>query len=157
MGGLAVCLSSPIARLNVLSFAKVEGECDIELMPRVGLCVHLKNGSVIDFLKRQRLYVADFSTWKNCSNHVYAVVPKQINMTIAEREHMYTRKEKRRALNAEEFIKIQGYPTESESISMLRDGNIETIPHNVSDVKIFYDIYRPPIEHIRGILRRKGA
>ena len=56
MGGLAVCLSSPIARLNVLSFAKVEEEHDIELMPRVGFHLHLKNGSVIDFLKHQNIY-----------------------------------------------------------------------------------------------------
>ena len=69
------------------------------------------------------------------------VIIKESLSTIKEREHMYTRQEKRRASVAAEFIRANGYPTESEAISMLRDGNIEGIPHTVSDVKAFYDIY----------------
>jgi hypothetical protein len=31
-------------------------------------------------------------------------------MTLEEREHLYTRKEMRRALKAEEFVRNAGYP-----------------------------------------------
>ena len=71
-------------------------------------------------------------------------------MTTDEREHMYTRGEKIKALKAKKIIKDIGYPTETESISMIRDGNIEGIPHTVADVKAFYDIYGPPLPHLRG-------
>ena len=33
---------------------------------------------------------------------------------------------------------------------MLRDGNIEGIPHTVSDIKTFYDIYWPLPTELRG-------
>ena len=38
---------------------------------------------------------------------------------------------------------------------MIRDGNIEGIPHTVSDVKAFYDIWGPPIERLRGTMTNK--
>ena len=84
-------------------------------------------------------------------------MPKQINVIVAEREYIYTRKEMRRALNVDEFIRSQGYLIESESIGMVRDGNIEGIPHTVSDMKAFYDIHGPPIKHIRERSTKKRS
>ena len=54
-----MCLSSPTTRLNVLSFGEVEENNDIDYIPNVGFRVYLKDGTVVDFEKRERLYVAD--------------------------------------------------------------------------------------------------
>ena len=72
-----------------------------------------------------------------------------------EREHLYTRRERRKALEAGEFIKNKAYPTETEAIAMIRDGNVKDIPHTVDQVRAFYDIYgtRPAI--LRGKMTNK--
>ena len=90
LAGQSACISSTKARLNVLSYAEVENNCDIEVIPKIGFRVHMGNGS-LDFIKRNKLYVADLSAWKATNT---------VLMTIDEREHMYTRREKRKALEA---------------------------------------------------------
>ena len=90
LAGLSACISSTKARLNVLSYAEVENNCDIEVIPKIGFRVHMGNRS-LNFIKRNKLYVADLSAWK-ATNIVL--------MTTYEREHMYTRREKRKALEA---------------------------------------------------------
>ena len=71
-------------------------------------------------------------------------------LTVVEKEHMYTRNERRKALQAGEFVMNAGFPSKVEAIKMIRDGNIENIPHSVQDIKAFYDIYGPLPSVIRG-------
>ena len=75
---------------------------------------------------------------------------RNVYATVADRQRMYTRREQRKALKARDFIKNCGYPTESEALVLVRDGNIQNIPHTVEAVKAFYDIYGVPVEHIKG-------
>jgi hypothetical protein len=109
----------------------------------------------LKFVRRDKLYVADFSNWisdtYNESNLMLSL------MTIEEREHMYTRKEKRRALEAREFIKNAGYPSRNEAIHMVRDGNINNVPVTVNDINNYYDIYGPMVEIVRGKTTGRAA
>jgi hypothetical protein len=107
----------------------------------------------VTFMRRNKLYIADFSEWidddyEEC-NAVLSL------MTLEEREHMYTRKEVKRALKAEEFVKNAGYPSQAEAVSMVRDGNINNMPVNVVDVNTYYDIYGPVVEAVRGKSNKK--
>ena len=138
--GLSVCISSTKARLNVLSYAEVEYNCDIEVIPKIGFRMHMGNGS-LDFIKRNKLYVVDMSAWRSTNT---------VLMRTDEREHMYTRREKRKALEAKHIIKDTRYPTETESVSMIWNGIIKGTPYTVTDVKAFYDIYEPPLPYLRG-------
>jgi hypothetical protein len=70
---------------------------------------------------------------------------------------MYTRKQKRRALEAKEFIKNAGYPSRNEAIHLVRDGNINNVPVSVNDVNNYYDIYGPVVEVVRGKTTRRAA
>jgi hypothetical protein len=63
---------------------------------------------------------------------------------------MYTRKQVHKVLEAVEFLRALGYPTEKEAINFVRDGNVINIPHSVDNVKHFFDIYGPQVSAIRG-------
>ena len=88
-------------------------------------------------------------------------------MTVSDKENLYTRKEVHRALEAGEFLKALGYPSEKDALEVLRAGNVRNIPHSPDDVRRFYTIYGPQVEAIRGkitknhvktrIFRDKGA
>jgi Reverse transcriptase (RNA-dependent DNA polymerase). len=69
---------------------------------------------------------------------------------VEEREHMHTRKEINRALEAKEFIKNAGYPSRAEAIHLIRDGNLNKVPLGVEDVNRYYNIYGPMPEMVRG-------
>jgi hypothetical protein len=53
---------------------------------------------------------------------------------------MYTRKEVCKAVEAGEFLRALGYPTEKEALNYVRGGNVTNIPYSVNEVKCFYDI-----------------
>jgi hypothetical protein len=70
---------------------------------------------------------------------------------------MYTRKEVIRALQAGEFLKALGYPSERDALEVLRAGNIRNIPYSADDVRRFYTIYGTQVEVIRGKTTKKHA
>jgi hypothetical protein len=78
-------------------------------------------------------------------------------MTVAEAEGLYTRKEVVRALQAGEFLKALGYPSERVALEILRAGNIRNIPYSAEDVRRFYTIYGTQVEAIRGKTTKKHA
>jgi hypothetical protein len=49
----------------------------------------------------------------------------------------------RKALEAGEFLRSLGYPTQREALGIVRDGNVKNIPYTASDINCFYDIYGP--------------
>jgi hypothetical protein len=107
----------------------------------------------VAFVRRNKLYVADFSDWINDD---YQECNAMLSLlTVQEREHMYTRKEVRHALKAEEFIRNAGYPSQAEAVSLVRDGNINNMPVNIVDVNAYYDIYGPLVETVHGKTTKK--
>lgn len=59
-------------------------------------------------------------------------------MNAEEREHLYTRKEVRKALEVKEFLRKAGYPSEKEAVHLARDGNIVGMRESVDDVRRFF-------------------
>jgi hypothetical protein len=97
------------------------------------------------------MYVADFSDWIVDNEARLREMYKGLSlMTTEDRERMYTRKQVREVLEAGEFLKALGYPTQKEAINFVRDGNVINIPHSVDDVKRFFDIYGLQVPAIRG-------
>ena len=78
-------------------------------------------------------------------------------MTVTEREHMYSRKETKWALEAGRFVKNAGYPSKVGAIKMIRDENIANILYSVDDVKRYYDLYGSLPAALRGKATQRKA
>ena len=114
--------------------------------------MHMDIGDVV-FEHRNKICVADFSKW---ISRFYQESDYQLTlMTTKEREHLYSKREVRNALEAKEFIKNAGYPSLKEALHMARDGNLVGIPHSAEDINRLYDIYGPPVESIHGKMVNK--
>ena len=109
----------------------VEDVADVEYITGTGFVVRIGD-TVIVFKRRKNIYVADLSSWKQQDMSL---------ATIMDRENMYTKKDRARVIEAGEFIKSSGYSTKEEAIALVRDGNIDNVPHTVEDVKRYYGIY----------------
>jgi hypothetical protein len=145
--GFFDCLSSEDTRVSVLSLADVEDLYDVTYKPGCSYTVHMGNTD-LDFIRKDKLYVADFSSWirddyEEC-NAMLAL------MTVDEKLHLYTRKELKGAQLAKEFVKNAGFPSRTEAVHMVRDGNINNIPVSVQDLNTYYDLYGTPVEMLRG-------
>jgi hypothetical protein len=60
-------------------------------------------------------------------------------LTVKEKEDLYTMREVRKALEAGEFLKSMGYPSQKEALGIVRDGNVNNIPYTAADINRFYD------------------
>jgi hypothetical protein len=76
-------------------------------------------------------------------------------MTAVERESMYSRKEVRKALEAGEFTRSLGYPSEKEAVEIVRNGNVTNILYCVDDIWRFFDIYGQQIPALHGKMTNK--
>jgi hypothetical protein len=78
-------------------------------------------------------------------------------MTVTEKVGLYTNKDVRKALEASEFLKALGYPSEREAITIVQDGNALNVPHCIEDIKRFFDIYGAQIPSLRGKTMKNHA
>ena len=125
---------------NVLSFSDVEDKYKITYVPQESFIVHLEDRD-IEFKRRGKLFVAK---WEQVASML---------ATVKETEAMYTKAEIERAKKAHELIKNSGYPSVSELIKIVEDGNVLNIPGiNRADIKRAYDVYGMPAEYVRGKL-----
>jgi hypothetical protein len=121
----------------VLSFADVEDMYNITYRPQESFTVHLPERDII-FYRRDKLYVADFS------RPVVAVTKA------------YTKAEEARAQAAYEIICNCGYPSITEAIHLIQDGNLTHMPMlTAEDVRRAYDLYGEPVGSVRGKLTKK--
>jgi hypothetical protein len=60
-------------------------------------------------------------------------------------------------LEAGEFLRVMGYPTEVAALHMVQDSNIAHILYYVDDIKRFYDFYRPQVPELKGRATKKHA
>jgi len=114
------------------------------------ITVHMDHRDVI-FTKRDKMYVADFSDWVVGEQQQVGALKTELSlMTVSEREGMYQRKDIPRALEAGEFLKSLGYPTQSEALRIVSDGNVMNVPYTLADIKRFFDIYGAQVPGLRG-------
>jgi hypothetical protein len=145
--GFFECMGSDDTRVSVLSQADVEDTYDVTYEPGRSYTVHMADRD-LEFVRRNKLYVADFSEWMDPDYEECNALLSLL--TVEEKEHMYTRKEVKRAQQARDFIRNAGYPSRNEAIHLIRDGNINNVPVGVEDVNRYYDIYGPMVAAVRG-------
>ncbi len=94
----------------------------------------------IAFERREKLYVADWYT--ETEDTVVAV-------TVQENELLYSKDQVKCAKEAHEFLKNSGYPSLSEAVHLLNDGNVRGGPQLLhADVERAYRIYGTYPEYI---------
>lgn len=153
--GFFKCQACDTCPANILSMADVEDRYPVTYVQGESITMHMDDRDV-QFLRRDKLYIADFSDWiVEDDDRVQEVCTGLTLMTVLERESLYTRKEVRRALEAAEFLQSLGYPTEHEAIKLVCSGNIRNIPYNVKDVRRFYVIYGAQVPGLRGRTTRR--
>jgi len=114
------------------------------------ITIHMDHIDVI-FTKRDKMYVSDFSDWVVGEQQQVDALKTELSlMTVSEREGMYQRKDIPRALEAGEFLKSLGYPTQSEALRIVSDGNVMNVPYTLADIKRFFDIYGAQVPGLRG-------
>ena len=150
--GFFYCLVSDSTQVSVLSQADVEDTHPVTYNPGVSYTVHMGDRDLV-FHRRDKFYVGDFSEWVHEEYQDDEVVLS--GMTVAEKEHLYTRKERRKAIYAGRFIKNAGYLLEREAVAMARDGNLKNIPYDAVDIKRHFDIYGPSAAHLQGKMTQR--
>jgi hypothetical protein len=142
---------------SIISMADVEDLYEVTYVQGESITVNMDHMDVV-FLCRDKMYIADFLDWLQESAGRERELRTQLNlMAVTEAEGMYTRKEVIRALQAGEFLKALGYPSERDALEVLRAGNIRNIPYSADDVRRFYTIYGTQVEVIRGKTTKKHA
>jgi hypothetical protein len=110
------------------------------------------------FTGRDKMYVADFSDWLvEDQDRVEKLYSGLSLMTVKEKESLHKSKQVRRALEAGEFLKALGYPSEKDALELLCTSSVRNILHSPDDVRRFYTIYGPQIEALRGKTTRAHA
>jgi hypothetical protein len=153
LDGFSEVYASDKITANVLCFADVEDRYTVTYEKGKSFMVHLGNGKTVEFARRNKLYVADWS-----------VTGLYVCATVRENEMLYMRDEVRRAKVAYDLIRNSGYPSPIEAVHLIHDGNVRGLPVALTraDIEQFFQKYdsRFPgsgIRHRRGWrLRIKG-
>ena len=133
--GFFECLCSDSVRISILSQADVKDNFDVDF--GTSYTVRVGNKDIV-FQRRNKLYIADFSDWVRDNYKESEEILAGI--AVSEREHLYMRKERKRAIEAGEFIKNAGFPSQGEVIAMARDRNLKKFPHNANNIKRHFEI-----------------
>ena len=143
--GFFKCQASVDCPVNILSMSDVEDIYPMTWTQGESITVHMDEQDLV-FTKRDKMWVADFSDWGvQDGDRANQVKESLCLLTVKDKEDMYTRREVRKALEAGEFLRALGYPTQKEALGVVRDGNIRNVPHTAEDVKRFFDIYGPQV------------
>jgi hypothetical protein len=103
---------------NLLSFAAVEDEYNIDRVPGESFTVHLPEGRELVFLRRGRFYVGDCSDWCTVeAMDAYTVTVEQLEATLSKKELAALRE-------ARKFVARAGYPSEKTAVDLLLSGNL---------------------------------
>jgi hypothetical protein len=129
--------------VNVLCFADVEDMFEVSYHPNIGFVVHM-DGKEIVFERRNKLYVAKAEEF-----------PAMLMVTVEEKKSQFSGEQVKRAEAAYNLLKNAGYPSSSELINLVSDGNVTNMPAlRREDVIRAYEIFGPPPEYIRGKLTK---
>ena len=131
--------ASEETKADILSFVQVEDEYPITYIPQESFTVHLPRGDLI-FKRKNGMYVADWTAYRN----VYSTM------------RVCTKAEEERARKAYELAHISGFPSMSELIHLIEDGNIVGMPVLTrEDVLRAYELYGTPPAYVRGKLTKR--
>jgi hypothetical protein len=142
LDGFFDCVAGRDLKANLLCQAHVEDKFPMTWKQGKSLTVHLPDRDLV-FERRGDRYVGDMRDWIQ-SDH-YAMVT-----TAAENASVYTKAQVAKAEAVRDLLRNFGYPSQSEAVKLITDGNVAKIPYTVQDVKRCYDIYGPPAEFVRG-------
>jgi len=135
--------SSEETLANVLSFSEVEDKYHITYVPQESFIVHLEDRD-IEFKRRGKLYVAQ---WEEVATML---------ATVKEAEALYSEAEIDRAKEAYQLIKNSGYPSMTEIVRLIEDGNLVELPGITrAGIRRAYDVYGTPVEYVRGKMTHK--
>jgi hypothetical protein len=117
LDGFFEVYASEHTRVNILSFANVEDKYIVTYKEKEAFTVQLSCGKTINFTRRNKPYAAD---WQDTGLYVC--------VTVRENESVYTREEVRRVQQAYKLVRAAGYPSPTEVLHLIQDGNIRGIP-----------------------------
>jgi hypothetical protein len=124
---------------SILSFAEVEDRFPITYVPRESFTVHLQDRDIV-FNRRGKMYVADWEQERTA--YVFTGV--------------YTKAKELRAERAYDLLRTSGYPSMSEAVHLVEDGNIRGMPIlTKEDIRRVYKIYGSPPEYEYGKMMKK--
>ena len=124
---------------NMLNFAEVEDMFKITYLLGEGFIVHLHDKDIL-FACIGKLYV---TKWDDAMNEASSYV------TIQEMESMYMKADVKRAKQAYQLPSASGYPSISELIYLMEDGNISRIPGiTCVDIKRAYELYGEHVAYV---------
>jgi len=149
LDGFFECQACEECPVNIISMSDVEDKYAMTWIPGESITVHMDEQDVV-FTKKNKMWIADFSDWIVEEEELSQLKNTLSLMTVEEKEALYTRREVRKALEAGEFLRSLGYPTQKEAIAMVRHGNVTNIPYTAEDVRRFFDIYGPQVPGVRG-------
>jgi len=157
LDGFFDCMACDSCPTSILSMADVEDLYPVTYAQGKSSTVHMDSRDIV-FVHKDKMYVADFCEWVvGGDDRVEELHAGLSLMTASDRESLYNAKQVRKALEAGEFLKALGYPTEREAVAIIRDGNVLNVPHMVEDVRRFYDIYGAQVPGIRGRTTKQHA
>ena len=161
LAGFFECVGSESVRLNILSQDDVESLYKVTYVQGDSFTVHMKNQDLI-FRKKNKLYVADMSAWiaedqlEEASKPLMlaTVDSKQLKRNSKRLEGL-TKKEALGAVEAKEFVRRSGYPSELEAVKLVQDGNFDRMPIEVGNVRASFSKLGEHTELARGKMTKR--
>lgn len=123
----------------MLSFADIEDVYPITYRLQESFTVHLPDRD-ITFYHRNKLYMADFE------------------LPVVATTRAYTKAEEVGAKEAYDLICNCGYPSYTEAVHLIQDGNFVNMPMlTAEDIKRAYDLYGELVGSVRGKMIKRQA
>jgi hypothetical protein len=124
--------------LKRLTAKSITQPTNLTYVPCESFMVHLPDHD-IDFVRRGKMCIAN---WEEVLSVFVTTV--------------YTKAEELHAKKAYELLCTSGYPSMTEAIHLVEDGNISRMPVLTSeDICVAYEIYGSPPEFVRGKMTKK--
>jgi hypothetical protein len=130
--------ASEKTQANILSLSEVEDRYLVTYVPQECFIIHLPHGD-IEFRRKEGMYVADWDHYRNAFS-----------------TSVCTKAEEARAKQAYEFLRTSGFPSLSEAIHLVEDGNIAGMPALTgADVRKAYELFGTPPAYVRGKMTKR--
>ena len=144
--GFFECLACDECPANILSLLDVEKKYKVTYYPNKSMIVHM-NDRDLEFKKKNKLYIADFSEWLETNNDNGT---RNVMATYQDKAHTRTKKEITLAEKTREFLRNAGYPSPKEAGHLANDGNVVNIPHTSKEIRDYFVLNGPMVEAVRG-------
>ena len=139
---------SPMVPVNILPASGEEMKYEIQYHPRSDYTLIISKDPDIKHVFKK--HVVDSET--GCGLYICIMEPttENIQVTVAENEAKYNKREVSFAKSARELVRRLGYPSDADMIEMLSAGALIECPVNAQDVTRANDIYGSAIATLKG-------